>query len=234
MLAVFERELKSYFASPIGYVYIAVFYVFSGLYFTNMTLRSNTTDLSYVFSGMFSICLFSIPILTMRLMSEERRNKTDQALLTAPVSLLGLTMGKYLAAVMVFVIAMLMTLVYAVVVAFFAPPDWAVIFGHFIGMLLLGAALIAIGLFISSLTENQVIAAVGGFAVSFILMLLDGVSANLQNNVLRKIVSSLSFNGHYQKFTQGMLDFADVIFFLSVCFVFIFFTIRVFERRRWR
>lgn len=233
MFAIFRRELRNYFSSPIAYIYIAVYYALASFYFFGTTLVANSTNLSYVFSALFTISIFMIPILTMRLLSEDRRYKTDQALITAPVSILGIVMGKYLAAVLIYFIGILITLVMAVIVALFATPDWAVIFGHFIGLFLLGAALIAIGTFISSLTENQVIAAVGGFAAGFALMLVDALTSVVSSPLGQSIIQGVSFYQRYQSFTVGVLDFADVIFYLSVCVLFVFFTVRVFEKRRW-
>lgn len=233
MLAILKREMRNYFTSPIGYVYLAVFYFFAGFYFFGSTVLPNTTDLSNVFSSLFIISLFVLPILTMRLMSEDLKNKTDQALLTAPISLFSLVMGKYLAALVMFVVGISVTLAYALVIALFSTPDWAMLAGHFIGLFLLGCALAAIGMFISSLTENQVVAAAGAFAASLGLMLVDGLSSLTQNTLLKKIMDGLSFNSHYTSFTQGMLSLKDVVFFLSICAVFLFLTVRVFEKRRW-
>lgn len=233
MFAIFRREVRNYFSAPIAFIYIAVFYALSSFYFFGSSLMGNSTSLSTVFSSLFTISIFLIPILTMRLLSEDRRYKTDQALITAPVSILGMVMGKYLAAVMIYLIGILITLVMAVIIAFFATPDWAVIFGHFIGLFLLGAALIAICTFISSLTENQVIAAVGGFAAGFALILIDALSSVVSSALLQSFILGISFYERYVSFTVGVLDFADVIFFLSICVLFIFLTVRVFEKRRW-
>ncbi len=232
MFAVLKRELSAYFSSPIGYIYLAVFYVFSGYFFFGV-LYSNTTSLSNVFNGMFTIIMLLIPILTMRLMSEDLKNKTDQALLTAPISLVSLVLGKFLAALIVYCLGVAITLVYGVVIAAFAPPDWTVVFGNVLGMLLLGAALIAVGMFISALTENQVIAAVGGFAVGFSLILVNSLSALISIEWLKKFVSGLSFMERYDEFTNGILDISNIFFFVSVCAVFVFFTVRVIEKRRW-
>ena len=232
MFAVLKRDLSAYFSSPIGYIYLAVFYVFSGYFFFGV-LYSNTTSLSNVFNGMFTIIMLLIPILTMRLMSEDLKNKTDQALLTAPISLVSLVLGKFLAALIVYCLGVAITLVYGVVIAAFAPPDWTVVFGNVLGMLLLGAALIAIGMFISALTENQVIAAVGGFAVGFSLILVNSLSALISIEWLKKFVSGLSFMERYDEFTNGILDISNIFFFVSVCAVFVFFTVRVIEKRRW-
>lgn len=233
MFAIFRREVRNYFSAPIAFIYIAVFYALSSFYFFGSSLMGNSTSLSTVFSSLFTISIFLIPILTMRLLSEDRRYKTDQALITAPVSILGMVMGKYLAAVMIYLIGILITLIMAVIIAFFATPDWAVIFGHFIGLFLLGAALIAICTFISSLTENQVIAAVGGFAAGFALILIDALSSVVSSALLQSFILGISFYERYVSFTVGVLDFADVIFFLSICVLFIFLTVRVFEKRRW-
>ena len=232
MFAVLKRELSAYFSSPIGYIYLAVFYVFSGYFFFGV-LYSNTTSLSNVFNGMFTIIMLLIPILTMRLMSEDLKNKTDQALLTAPISLLSLVLGKFLSALIVYCLGVAITLVYAIVIATFAPPDWTVVFGNVLGMLLLGSALIAIGMFISALTENQVIAAVGGFAVGFSLILVNSLASLISTEWLKKFVSGLSFMERYDEFTNGILDISNIFFFISICAVFVFFTVRVFEKRRW-
>ena len=232
MFAILKRELSAYFASPIGYIYLAVFYVFSGYFFFGV-LYSNTTSLSNVFNGMFTIIMLLIPILTMRLLSEDRKNKTDQALLTAPINLISLVMGKFLSALIVYALGVAITLVYAIIIATFARPDWMVICGNIVGMLLLGAALIAIGMFISALTENQVIAAVGGFAAGFSLILVDSLSTLVTIDWLSSFISGLSFMVRYDEFTSGILDISNVLFFVSGCAVFIFFTVRVFEKRRW-
>lgn len=233
MTAIMRRELGAYFRSPIGYIYLAVFYVFAGFFFTMYSLFNASSDLSNVFYSMVTVVLFLIPILTMRLLSEDKKNKTDQALLTSPVSLTGLVMGKFLAALIVFALGLAITLVFALVVAAFTPPNWALVFSNFFAMLLLGAALIAIGMFISSLTENQVIAAVGGFAVGFGLMLVDALGSATENALLSKLVSGISFYTRYNTFTSGMFDFSGILFFASVCFLFCFFTVRSLDRRRW-
>ncbi|MDR2932914.1 MAG: ABC transporter permease subunit [Oscillospiraceae bacterium] len=228
-----RRELLAYFSSPIGYIYLAVYYVFSGFYFFAGTLYANTTDLSYVFGNMFTIVLFLIPILTMRLFSEDNKHKTDQALLTAPINLSALVMGKFLAGAVVFLLGLSITLVYGVIVAVFAPPNWALIWGNFVALLLLGMALIAIGMFISSMTENQVIAAVGAFAVALGLLLFDSLQGLFSSPFWSKVVSGLSFFNRYNDFTVGIFDFSSIVFFLSVSAIFIFLTIRVLEKRRW-
>ena len=133
MIAIIKREILAYFSSAIGYIVLAAFYVFGGFYFYMSVLASNTTDLSYTFSSLFVILVFIIPILTMRLFSEEKKQKTDQALLTAPVTLTEITLGKYFAALIMYMFCILITIVYAVIISFFNTPDWTSVFGNFLG-----------------------------------------------------------------------------------------------------
>lgn len=233
MGAIYKRELKTYFNSMMGMVFIAVFFFFSGLYFFAYSLMMGTASLSGVFDNMFLIVLLLIPILTMRIMSEERHNKTDQALLTAPVNLFSIVIGKFLAAFTVFIIAMSINIIYGLVLTIFGNPDWLSIIANFIGQALLGAAFIAIGIFISSLTESQVIAAVCTFGVSLLIILTDSLVQLIGNEWLIKVVDWISFNTRYNSFAYGVINISNIVFFLSVCAIFIFLTIRVLDRRRW-
>ena len=161
MGAIYKREIKAYFMSPTAYIFLAVFYVISGFYFVNVNIFGMTTDMSYVFSGVFTIMMILLPLLTMRLFSEEKKQKTDQCLLTAPVGLMGIVMGKFLAALTVFAVAMAVYIPYILVlVKLGGGIAWASVIGNMVGLLLLGAAFISIGIFISSLTELQIVAAI--------------------------------------------------------------------------
>ena len=233
MRAILKREFRAYFQSPLGYVFIGALYFFTGYYFFTYNLYGNTTDMSTLFSLLFSVVLFLVPVLTMRLLSEERRSKTEQTLLTAPISRLGIVLSKYLAALCVYLIAISGTLVMAVVLEIYSAPDWPVVLGNFIGLLLLGSALIAICLFISSITESQVIAAVCGFGVSLFLILVDALYYVVQSRALRTFFSYMSFNDRYTGFTIGIIDLSNVCFFLSIAALFLCLTDVVLERRRW-
>jgi len=232
MLAIMRRELAAYFRSPVGYIFLTVFYFFSGFFFFSTNLWGMNADLGGVFSGLYILLLFLIPILTMRLLSEERKNKTEQALLTAPVSLTGMVLGKYLAAVIVFAAGLAVTLVYALVVNSITIPNWGLVLGNLIATLLLGMALISIGLFISSLTENQVIAAVGGFGVGLFFLLI-GAMRVVFTGPVGAVIDAISFYERYYSFALGIFRFADIIYFISVVAIFLFLTVRVFEKRRW-
>lgn len=232
MGAVFKREIKSYFQSPIGYVVLTVFALFEGFYFYNLFLY-NYGDISSLFSFMMNISMFLCPILTMRLMSEDKRLKVDQALLTAPVSLWGIVMGKFFAAFAVYSLCFSLTLVNQLIFALFVTPDWMVYICNLLGNLLLGSALIAIGVFVSSLTESQLVSAVVSFGVVMLVLMIDSVAAAIDIEVVSSLVAALSFITRQETFNSGVLDFANLFYFLSVCAVFLFLTVRMLEKKRW-
>ncbi|MDR0624317.1 MAG: ABC transporter permease [Treponema sp.] len=233
MTAIIRRELSAYFASPIGYVYLGVMYFFSGYFLFTGVLFSNRTDLTPVFSALLTVVMFLTPILTMRLMTEDKRHRTDQALLTAPVTLGAIVGGKFLAAAVVYTAGLSITLVYAVTLNFLASVNWAIVWGNYIALLLLGAAFISIGQLVSSLTENQAIAAIGGFAVMLGLLLLDVIPSIVPNPRLAAILGEFSLIRRFTPITSGILGFSNLFFFISVCGVFLFLTTRVLEKRRW-
>lgn len=232
MGAIFKREFKAYFTSPVGYIVLAAFLFFFGMSFTSM-YAGGSADIYYVFSGIFTVVVLAIPILTMRLMSEDKRQKVDQALLTAPVRLSSIVLGKYLAALAVFSVAFAITLVYQLIFALYVTPDWTIYLGNLVGILLFGSALIAIGLFISSLTDSQVVAALGSLAVSLVLIMIDSISQLTSSAFITTIVGWISFSGRYQAFVNGIFDLSNVIYFLSLTAVFLFLSVRVLEKKRW-
>lgn len=241
MNAIFKREVSSYFNSLIGYIFLAAFFAASGILFSITSVTRNqqsnvltlTTDMSTMFSLLFYVLLVLIPILTMRTLSEDKRNKTDQLLLTAPVSLGSLVLGKFFAALLIYVMGVCMTLIYAIVLSFFAEVAWLEVMGNVVGLLLVGSAFIALGIFISSLTENQVIAAVGGFIAMCALWLISAIASIIPIDWIAKIINHLSFTDRYYSFTYGIFNFSNVIFFISWMVIFLFLTVRVLERRRW-
>lgn len=232
MTAILKREVGAYFETPLGYVFLAVYDLFAGYFFFRYNLYGNSTDMRGVFEMMFTVTIFLIPILTMRLMSEDQKAKTDQLLLMSPVTAFEVVMAKFLAACTVYLLAVSITVVMAKSLSWFAKPDWPVIAGHVMGLLLLGTALISVGLLISALTENQIIAAIGGFCTGFFLMLLDSISVSVTNPVAAKLLVAMSFRTHYKKFTLGVCSVTDIVFYLSVTAFFLILTICAFEKRR--
>ena len=224
MFAIFKRELKAYFTSPLGYVFLAIFYAFSGLFFYIFSLSVGSTDISSVFLMMFIVLMVFVPLLTMRLLSEDKKQKTDQLILTAPVSLLSIVMGKFLAAYAIFAIGVAVMPVYGFVMSTFATVSWLPIWGNTVGLLLLGGIFVSIGLFISSLTENQMIAAIGGFFINLMILLMNTLKSALPNGFLQDVLSSISVYSRYSEITSGIFSLSSLIFFVSVIFIFLFLT----------
>ena len=233
MGAILKRELGSFFNSAIAYIVMAVYFGFSGYFFVGTCFYNNTKSLSYTFSNMFFIIVFIIPIITMKSFSEEKKQRTDQALLTSPARLFDIVMGKFLGAFVLYLLCSLIFVVYGLIISIFTAPDWAVIFCNLVGVLLMGAALIAIDIFISALTESQVVAAVVGMAVGLIVYLMSTIISMIDIEWLKNALTAISFTNYYSPFTYGILDLGSIVFFLSVIALFVFFTIRVFERKRW-
>jgi ABC-2 type transport system permease protein len=218
-----------------GYIFIATIYFFGGIFFWLTSLIGDNASLNGVFSNLLMISVFLTPILTMRLISEEKRAKTDQALFTAPIGSWSIVLGKYFSALMLFVIGTGVTFVYALLVAYYTMPNWIEIIGNFIGLSLMGAALIAVGIFLSSLTESQVVAAVLSYGAAMSIFLIQFlVNYFRENQFLYEVFSYLSFVNHYRNFTMGILNLADTVFFVSVCIFFLFLTARVLEKKKWR
>lgn len=234
MGAIFRRELKAYFTSPIAYIFIAVFYIYTSTFFASYNLYYGTTDMSTSFTSAFTIIMILLPLLTMRLFTEEKRQKTDQCLLTAPVNLFSIVMGKFLAAVCIFLCAMAIYVLYVItLVALAGTVAWATVIGNFVALLLLGASFISIGIFVSAMTENQVVAAIVSFIIIMLFYMIDVFAGNVQIEWLRTVMSSLGFYTRYYEFSTGMFSVPSLVFFISTIFIFNFLTVRALEKRRW-
>lgn len=233
MSAIFRRELGAFFTSGIAYVFLSVFYLLAGLFFYMYTLSSSTTDMSGMFSMLFAVIIFLIPILTMKSFSEEKKQKTEQGLLTAPVGLGGIVLGKYFATILMYIFGVSIVLIYALIISYFGSVDWGILFSNYLALILLGAAFIAIGMFISSLTENQVVAAVGGICSLLFLCLVDILTNYISIDFITDFLNSISFYNKYYEFTCGIFNLSSVLFYISTAVIFNFLTVRVFEKRRW-
>lgn len=234
MKAILKRELSSYFSSPIAYLVIAVFYAFSGLFFVATCFENGgSSSLAYTFSNSFMVVIFIIPLITMKSFSEEKRQKTDQALLTAPVSLFEIVFSKFLGAFILFSICCSIFVVYSYVISLHGNADWAVNICTLVGLLLLGGALIAINIFISVLTESQVVSAVVGMAVGLVLWLLNTIVSMINVDWIANVIESISFTNYYANFTYGLLDLPGIIFFTSIIALFLFLTISQLNKKRW-
>ncbi len=233
MIAILKRELRSYFLSPLGYVFMAVFLFLNAFFFVMNSIVYGVANVFALFSNVNVIFLFLISILTMRLLSEEKNKKTDQLLLTAPVKVHEIVLGKYLAAVCVFLISLAISLIFPIILFIFGDPALSECVGGYFGFILMWGALISIGLFISSLTENQMIAAILTFGVLLVLSFLENLTSGISNPILSGIVNALLIFKRYNEFQTGVLNLANVIYFLSFIFVFLFLTVQSVNRRRY-
>lgn len=224
MWAILKKECKTYFASPIGYVFIGLFLAMFSILFYITTISQGVTTFQYVFfySAMYSL-VFIIPLLTMRMFAEERKNGTEQLLLTSPRNMIEITLGKFLAATLVMLITEIFTLVYFGILCYFKTPDIPAVAVSMLGFLLLSMAYIAFGMFISSLTENQIIAAVVTIA-AFVLTWL-------APNISMKLVS-FSLIEQFYPFVTGVFPIAETINLLLLTIMFIILTIIVMKRRK--
>lgn len=232
MLAVMKKEFKSYFTSMIGWIVLFLFYAISGLVFY-LAMCTDVADLQIVLYVMFICGLVVAPLLTMRLISEEKKQKTDQLLLTAPVKLSSIVLGKFFAALAVYAICISISLVFAIIINCYSDLAWISTLLTILGLFLVGAALISLGLLMSSITESQVIALVCSFGAMIAIFLLAVFNSNISIEWLNTAISSISFLDRYTSFLDGILNISDILFFISVTVVFNFLTVRVLEKRRW-
>ena len=232
-LAIAQRELKSYFVSPIAYVVTALFLLIAGFLFSVILLNTNEASLRYLISNLSVIWLFITPALTMRLLAEEARTGTIELLLTNPVRDLEVVLGKYLGALGFVLVMIACTLYFPALLFALGTPDQGPIVTGYLGVILQAAAFLAIGLMASSLTQNQIVAAVLTFAILLIMWLSESV-ANFVGRPFGDIMRYLSVTQHFQDFSRGVIDSSHVIYFLSVIAAALFITFLSLQTRRWR
>ena len=233
MLAIYKREMRSYFTGTIGYVFLVLFLAVAGLAFCYTTLYSMSAEVGSFYMIMMLFSAIALPLLTMKSFSEERRAKTEQLLLTAPVSISSMVMGKFLAAYTMFAGATIFSSLYFLLLYAYAFIQVGVLVGNLLAMLLVGFVFIAIGLFVSALTENQLAAAVGTIAIILAFLLIGLVNSFLPASYwLRYIFDSISIFTRFQTFSNGYFDPSTIIYYISMGGIFLYLTYRVYDRRR--
>jgi ABC-2 type transport system permease protein len=250
-LTIFRKELVSYFRSPIAYGVMAFFALITGyffyvavVYFVQMGIQSsmmgqnqpmnvNESVIRPLFSNISVIGLFIIPMITMRLFAEEKRTGTIELLVTSPVTDLEIILGKWLAALALYASILLVSLLSMITLFMYGNPDWRPVLVGYLGLLLQGGCLLAIGTFISTCTRNQIVAGVAGFSVCLLLWVLDWLSS-FQDSVAAKVVAYMSVLQHFDSFSKGILDSKDILYYLSAIFIGLFLTARSLESLRWR
>ena len=235
MTAIYKREMLSYFTSPIGYVFIAVFLALNSFIFSLFTLMAgDDSSVGTYFMFVMFIFIILVPLLTMKSFSEERKMRTEQLLLTSPISLMGMVFAKFLAAFTMFAGTFILgALMMFPTLYMYGEPNTAVLISSTIGILLIGAAFIAIGLFVSSLTENQLVAAVGTMGILIFLLLVGLLTSYIDVYAVRVVIDWISIYSRFGNFSYGILDPATLVYYFSICFVFMFLTVRIYEKRRW-
>jgi ABC-2 type transport system permease protein len=246
-----RRELYSYFVSPIAWVLLAIFALLSGYftylitgYFVQASMQSqmsgqsvpmnlNEQVITPLFSNVAVIGLFLIPLITMRLFAEEKRQGTIELLVTSPIHDLEIVIGKWLSAVIMYATLLLILLIDYSFLFIYGHPDWKPVLTGFLGVLLEGACLLALGTFISTLTKNQIVAGAVGFALALLLWILNWTTS-FGNTPTVQVLGYLSILSHLDSFTRGVLDTKDVVYYLSMIFLGLFLTSRSLESLRWR
>ncbi|MBI3630633.1 MAG: ABC transporter permease subunit [Candidatus Rokubacteria bacterium] len=248
---IFKKELLLYFTSPVAYVVFTIFLLIVGYFFYSIfaffSMASmqaamnpafardlNVTDgvMRPLFSNVSVILLLLMPIVTMRLFAEERKSGTIELLLTYPVRDGAVLIGKYLAAFALYGVMLAATLLYPAIVLYFARLEWGPLLTGYLGLVLLGGTFLAVGLLSSSLTENQIVAAISTFGVLLILWVINW-SADYAGGLTGKILSHLSIIEHFESFSRGVLDTRDVIYYVNFMILALFLTLRSLEARRW-
>ncbi len=224
MWAIIKKEFKSYFLSPIGYVVVGILLLVFSIFFYLTSVQVGSVDLSslYYYVALYGL-IIAAPILTMRMFAEERKNGTEQLILTAPISITKVVFGKLIAALGVIVITLLLSFGYYAIVCFFAKTSVIPILTSMLGFLLISTAAISVGMLASSITENQIIAAI--ITIAFLIM-----SIFLEN--INELLANLSIINFYEKFPSGVISFTEVAGLISFSIVFIGLTIIVMQRRK--
>ena len=233
--AILRKELAIYFKSPMAYVVAVVFLALTGLFFIE-SIESPFAEASVrtlLLRSAFFLLPLIPPILTMRLLAEEQKLGTLELLLTAPVRDYEVVVAKFLASFVFLGATLLMTLLYTAILFFYADPDLGPILSGYLGFLLYGGAALSIGLLASSLTSNQLVAATVGFGVILLFTVVDQFSGFLGGTVAT-VLEHISLSAHFDAFTRGVIDIGDVVYYLMLTVVFLFFTVRSLESRRWR
>jgi len=288
MIPIYKKEMRTYFTQMMGYIFLAFMLILIGLFFTIMNLMARSAAFQMVLSSTTIFFLFLVPILTMRLFSEEARHKTDQLLYTSPLSVSQIVIGKFLAATSLFLILSVVTMLFPLMLSRFAESmPVSRIVGTYIGWILVGICCIAVGVFISVLTDNQIVAAAGTFAALFMMFLMEafamsmptsafaslmfvgfivlavaGIWFNSTRNVLSSVIVAgigiavavglyffnnliydgiivrvlrwLSVYARFDSFAAGIVNLNDIVYYVSFCVLFIYLSINVIEKRRWR
>jgi len=249
---VFRKEFSSYFLSPVAYVVLTVFLVIVGFMFysnvvwyyqasfsmfqnpyINQSLNLTDDFIRPLFANISVILMFLIPALTMRLFAEENRSGTMELMMSYPVRETEIIIGKYFAAMAFFVVLLFMTIMYPVFLSIVSEPELGPLISAYAGCLFIGATFIAIGIFTSTTTDNQIIAALSAFGLNLVFWIIGWIRPS-GTDKLSSILQHISITEHYDQLTKGIINSKDIIYFLSICILFLFLANRVILSKKWR
>lgn len=234
MKAIIKREFDAYFSSMLGYVFLAIFLLLTGSMFFLMNILTVSASMKNFFAQVNMWAIFILPMLTMRMFSEDRKMKTDLLLMAAPISVTEIVLGKFFAAMGVFLIGIIVTFFYPITLNLFGILPVAETISCYVGFVLLCSAIIAIGAFMSSLTESQIVAAVSTYGILLLTICLGTAASSIRNPFISSALLWLSPLQRFSSFTMGILDVESMVYYISLICLFLFFTIAVFEKRRFQ
>lgn len=234
MKHLFKKEIDAYFTTPFGFVFLGIFLLISGVMFTVYNLLGANGDLNGMFDLMKNLSFMVFPVLTMRMFAEERRAGTEQLLVTSRLSPTNIVLGKFFAALLVFVAALAVTLIYVGILARYGMPNYGSIAASYLGFFLLGAAMIAVCTFTSSFAENQITAAIASFGTLFFMVILASFVKSIDIPVVTPALSAVAITIRYDEFTLGILRPGPVVYYLAVTAVFLGLTVKNLQWRRYR
>ncbi len=232
MFTIFKKEVKTYFETPFGFIYLGIFLLITGIVFTTYNLVGAKGDMNGTFSLLANISIMSFPILTMRLLSDESRQGTDKVLYTSRLSVSQVVVGKYLAALFLYFVALVITWLYVVILVMYGEPNIGAIAGSYFGFFILGAAFTSICMFASSFTDHQVTSAITSFGLLFGSVIIGSLSSSIKIPVISQILNVIAVSDHYEEFTQGIFSLGPIAYYISFIIVFIFMTIQIVKSRR--
>jgi ABC-2 type transport system permease protein len=233
MKAIWKHDFMAYFNSPMGYVFVFSFVTIMNLCFFLFNILGSSSDISGLFSIMLFLLILMIPFLTMRLFSEEYKLHTDQLLFTVPTDVWEIVLGKFLAACSVLLCALAFTLIWIILIGIFGVLEPGIVLGNYAAILCAAAAFISMGMLISSLTENQIIAALGTLGLFLVLFVLNTISKTSLSPGLHVVLSWFSLFSRHQSFLLGIFSLADIFYYISFTGIMLFLTSRVLEKKRW-
>jgi ABC-2 type transport system permease protein len=228
-----KKEFRSYFDSPVAYVVITLFLLIAGWQFSSTLFLNNSAELRILFSIIRFILLFFIPAISMRLIAEEKRLGTIELILTLPLKNWQLVLGKFLAAYLLIIITILLTLIHYFTVSSLGDPDFGATMGGYLGLILVVGVYLAIGTFTSSLTQNQIVAFIISFVIIFFFFIVDKVIFFFPG-FIASILEFLSTEYHLNNISRGVIDSRNIIYYASLIFFFLFLTVQSLESRKWK